>query len=1235
MKKKKNRKTAPPINIKPDEPMAAESLNSIKNLIDAGDELSGSNIQDKCRETINLLLKKVETNPDDYPAYFYLSQLYMNVKDEGSGIEYAKKCLALLQRIKNNSDKSNNDLSFYYSIYHILALALISQKNYNEARDIIKEGLEKLTDDIDLLYDFACAGYFLNDPSLIIKGGESYLKLIRQNENIDNIELNNKDNNRIISTTSQSAIFSVKCWLIISYIQINNTDGFAKLWEEVKLQLKEQTADEQPSDYKNIALTFLVSMAESLLTQNQSRKFLEISSFILTTYLEHQLESIKGASELASAYNMLAQQQDKTEQGITIALSSLNIAWILTDDSQYLDAIKKLKMNDFSQLKEIEQSYADNKLKSNQTSAVIESNKSQNITPAFFRTAFAEVDITPKISDANPVYLQGMAGKERKAIGVASPLKMQMLLIEDKNQTKILFVAADIFGFGSEMVELVRKTAAGWGIHPERIILNASHTQYAPGTLSHTFRTMGPFFKEYAMEIAGIICNSLTTLYDNLEESYIYSGKTDINVGVSSRLGENGTIEFQTDETSSYDQHTPFLLFEQQKSNKKIIMVNHGCQPTGLGDENNISADFPGYFRDELIKTGKVDHVMYLQGASGDIRESSTFDGEKVLCSRLEDAQKNGRVMAQSIQSVLDSDYSLMIPLIESKISSISKTIYLRLKKIPDINQINLLKNDPLSEPVVREWASRLSLTYPNGDFPNALALDIQVVSIGNSSTFICFPAVPVSSIGINLKKLTDSPDTTFILGNTNGLICYIPDDRRIEYGGYEADISPYYYMIPYLLAKGAEANIISEITNCYLKVCSSVNPKNENLDKGIIIQSAETNQSEVNNTNKSKLPSKSIIHKNLPTVSIGMPVYNMKDTVKEAIDTVLNQTFSDFELIISDNASDDGTEEICREAAKQDSRITYHRNMENILGENFRLPFLLSKGKYFMWAASDDARKPTMLERCLEALEADKEAILAYTYTEVLDPATSTRSLYYDHYRLDQDDPADRYINLVNNLDLGNMIYGLYRRDMMYSINMAEFNPSTFMVLTDAMFLSKIVLRGKVVQIPEMLFIRRRGKSKPWVDNVARIESLASRTYFKKGVTLPVSESIIEHVRIILESDLPANKKHDLIQITYDAYIQRFGNALDFEIDRAVKLAKEGNFTETWNGSPEKSSDKSVQNRIDQIYAGLLFERFERAGRILPNHKGIYIGKALCLRKMGREHEADLQIQLANRLKK
>ena len=174
---------------------------------------------------------------------------------------------------------------------------------------------------------------------------------------------------------------------------------------------------------------------------------------------------------------------------------------------------------------------------------------------------------------------------------------------------------------------------------------------------------------------------------------------------------------------------------------------------------------------------------------------------------------------------------------------------------------------------------------------------------------------------------------------------------------------------------------------------------------------------------------------KQSPKVSIGMPVYNMEDTVQEAIDSVLNQTFSDFQLIISDNASDDGTEEICRAAAKQDSRVTYHQNPVNIGGaESGRLTVLLSKGKYFMLAAADDARKPEMVSRCVEALDENQKAVLAYTHTELLDPATGERRLYYDPYRLDQEDPAERYVSLIQGLDLGNAIYGLYRWSVPFS---------------------------------------------------------------------------------------------------------------------------------------------------------------------------------------------------------
>ncbi|WP_126455646.1 glycosyltransferase family 2 protein [Sulfuriflexus mobilis] len=104
------------------------------------------------------------------------------------------------------------------------------------------------------------------------------------------------------------------------------------------------------------------------------------------------------------------------------------------------------------------------------------------------------------------------------------------------------------------------------------------------------------------------------------------------------------------------------------------------------------------------------------------------------------------------------------------------------------------------------------------------------------------------------------------------------------------------------------------------------------------------------------------------PTVSIGMPVYNGAEYIRKAIDSLLSQTFNDFELIISDNASSDSTEYICQEYVKNDSRIRYFRQPENMGGEwNFRFVFEEAKGTYFMWAAADDMWAPDWIKRLLD----------------------------------------------------------------------------------------------------------------------------------------------------------------------------------------------------------------------------------------------------------------------------
>ena len=128
-------------------------------------------------------------------------------------------------------------------------------------------------------------------------------------------------------------------------------------------------------------------------------------------------------------------------------------------------------------------------------------------------------------------------------------------------------------------------------------------------------------------------------------------------------------------------------------------------------------------------------------------------------------------------------------------------------------------------------------------------------------------------------------------------------------------------------------------------------------------------------------------VHGKKPLVSIGLPVFNGRRYLAEAIESILAQTYRHFELIICDNASTDDTGQICRRFAALDPRVRYFRNEANLgLARNFNLAAERASGKYFRWAACDDRIAPEYLARCVEALEADSTVVLSHTHVRVID---------------------------------------------------------------------------------------------------------------------------------------------------------------------------------------------------------------------------------------------------------
>lgn len=114
-----------------------------------------------------------------------------------------------------------------------------------------------------------------------------------------------------------------------------------------------------------------------------------------------------------------------------------------------------------------------------------------------------------------------------------------------------------------------------------------------------------------------------------------------------------------------------------------------------------------------------------------------------------------------------------------------------------------------------------------------------------------------------------------------------------------------------------------------------------------------------------------------LPKVTIGMPVYNGEKFLQKRLDSLLLQTFTDFELIISDDGSTDSTRIICEEYARKDERIRYIRQEKN-MGPiwNFNFVLMKAKSKYFTWAAQDDVTLPKYLEKNIHILESDKNIV-------------------------------------------------------------------------------------------------------------------------------------------------------------------------------------------------------------------------------------------------------------------
>ena len=259
-----------------------------------------------------------------------------------------------------------------------------------------------------------------------------------------------------------------------------------------------------------------------------------------------------------------------------------------------------------------------------------------------------------------------------------------------------------------------------------------------------------------------------------------------------------------------------------------------------------------------------------------------------------------------------------------------------------------------------------------------------------------------------------------------------------------------------------------------------------------------------------------------IPTVSIGLAVYNGERFLEEAIDSILGQTYTDFELIISDNASTDRTEEICRRYAANDARIRYVRNKKNIGGaNNENQTYALAQGKYFRLAADDDVCAPELLARCTAILDKHPEVILAHSKIMKID-ARGDQLGILDADLATSDWPSRRFRDMIDMNHNCESTYGLVRSRALARTSLQQNYTDS-----DRTLLAELALLGKFYQIPEVLFFKRyhdqmsTQQYTDWRERMHWFGDVDSRAY-----AMPHWRQFIHYLQIITRTPLPFRER-------------------------------------------------------------------------------------------------------------
>lgn len=281
------------------------------------------------------------------------------------------------------------------------------------------------------------------------------------------------------------------------------------------------------------------------------------------------------------------------------------------------------------------------------------------------------------------------------------------------------------------------------------------------------------------------------------------------------------------------------------------------------------------------------------------------------------------------------------------------------------------------------------------------------------------------------------------------------------------------------------------------------------------------------------------------PQVSIGLPVYNGERFIREALDSMLDQEFSDFELIISDNASTDKTEEICREYAVKDARIKYIRQARNIGGQNnFSFVVEESVGQYFSWLAHDDALCVNFLSICVDFLDKNPMTCLVSGDFSAIDEGghdLGVKELLEIRSTIPwQTRAAEFYRFPISNSFF--CVYGLMRRDALVNV-LSCIRAGPMLSASELPLLSRFAALGEIASLPLVLRTYRYHVESMFHIEQAQLSSQPIKGRFLKYYNVLWHQ--VDQMLVLMQSSYPYKFKLHILYNVLKYYIIIFTNRI------------------------------------------------------------------------------------------